>query len=421
MEGLRRTDPRQSGRIRVLVLSRNYPNNVMELLGLWVQGQVREAARHCDVKVISPVPYSPPLPGLPEEYARFRRVARRRREGDVEILHPRFFLGPGYSTHRIEWLLYYAGVHKSVVRVRRDFPFDVIHAHFTYPDGVVAAHLGRYFGVPVVITEQNPWGPWLEKYPGVRRQAIWAARQSACQIAISRAVRNTIEAYTGKLEQLSVIPDGVDGSVFTLGETSGRSADQILFVGVIRPVKGLDVLLKAVRRLVDRGRKVTLLVIGEAFYTAYRQEELRLKKLASDLNLSDHVRFAGKQPFPELVRQMQRSAVLVLPSRSEALGVVLVEALACGTPVVATRSGGPEDVVNDEVGVLTAVDDPGALAQGIEQVLDCQAQYDPARLRAYALQNFGLGSVGQRLLRVYEHVSGRIPEESSVGAAARVP
>src|SRR5690348_12241274 len=79
---------------RVLVLSRNYPNNVMELLGLWVQGLVRESARFCQIKVVSPVPYSPPIPGLPEEYSRFRRVARNRWDGQIEILHPRFLVGP---------------------------------------------------------------------------------------------------------------------------------------------------------------------------------------------------------------------------------------------------------------------------------------------------------------------------------------
>lgn len=98
--------------------------------------------------------------------------------------------------------------------------------------------------------------------------------------------------------------------------------------------------------------------------------------------------------------------------------MVLIEALACGTPVVATRSGGPEDVITNEVGVLTAVDDPIALAQGIEQVLDAHARYDPARLRAYALQNFGLESVGRRLLRVYEQVSQKLRNEASQAAAS---
>jgi glycosyltransferase involved in cell wall biosynthesis len=409
-----------AGAKRVLVLSRNYPNNVMPLLGLWVQGLVRESARFCGLKVISPVPYCPPLPGIPEEYARFRRVARSGWDGDIEVFHPRFLVGPRYSTHQLEWLLYYAGIRKTVARLRRSFPFDLIHAHFTYPDGVVAAHLGRHYNVPIIITEQNPWGPWLDEYPAVRRRSVWAAKQSACQIAISRAVRQTIENYAGNLEQLAVIPDGVDGSVFTLSQGKPeRVANQILFVGAIRPVKGVDILLRALRVLADKGRKINLLVIGEAFYGAYRQEELRLKELMSELKLADQVRFAGKQPLLELVRQMQRSAALVLPSRAESLGMVLVEALACGTPVVATRCGGPEDIVNDRVGVLVPPEDPDALAKAIAHVVDHPERYGAHELRAHALEHFGLESVGRRLARIYEgalSATQRRPGAIEVGA-----
>ena len=88
------------------MLSRSYPNNVTELLGLWVQGVVRESTRFCSVKVISPVPYCPPLPGMPETYSRFRRVVRQRWDGDAEVFYPRFLLGPGYSTPRLNRCLW---------------------------------------------------------------------------------------------------------------------------------------------------------------------------------------------------------------------------------------------------------------------------------------------------------------------------
>jgi teichuronic acid biosynthesis glycosyltransferase TuaC len=395
-------DSAQRDRLRVLVLSRAYPNNVIELQGLWVQRLVRQSAQFCEPKVVSPVTYCPPLPGIPENYSRFRRVERRRWDGPVEVFHPRFVLGPGQTTYTTEWLLYYAGVHKTIRHLRRNFSFDLIHAHFTYPDGVVAAHLGRHYKVPVVITEHAPWGgPWMKQWSGVRERAIWAARQSACHIAVSRSVRSTIESFAGKLENLVVIPCGVDGSEFSLpANRNGRVPDQIVFVGAVRPVKGVDVLLEAMRVLAARGRRLKLVLIGEAFFGAYRQEELRLKQMVSELKLADCVRFAGKQLLPELARSMGQSAALVLPSRAESLGMVLVEALACGTPVVATRCGGPEDIVNDRVGVLVPPEDPAALAEGIEHVLD--HHYDPAILRAHALENFGLESVGQRLSEVYQ-------------------
>lgn len=407
----------------MLVLSRSYPNNVMDVLGLWVRSQVREVSRFCDVKVVSPVPYCPPVPGLPENYTRFRRVARRLQDGSIESIHPRMFIGPGYSTHTTEWLLYLLAVRPTLKAIRRDFPFDVIHAQFTYPDGVAAVHLGRRFGVPVVITEQNIWGPWLNQYPSVRARSIQAAKASACQIAISQAVRRTIEQFAGRLDTLVVIPDGVDGSEFT-PRPAGLTArtDQILFVGAVRPVKGVDVLLRALRVMADHGRSVRLNVVGAAFFNTYQREEGRLKQMVDDLEIADRVHFLGKQPLPQLVRHMQESGAIVLPSRAESLGMVLIEALACGTPVVATRCGGPEDIVNDRVGVLVSPEDPEALARGIEHVLDHRASYEPRQLRAHALEHFGIEYVGQRLLDVYEdavrrHRARARPPSAAVAAS----
>jgi glycosyltransferase involved in cell wall biosynthesis len=397
-----------SDSLRVLVLSRNYPNNVMDLLGVWVRGLVRQAATFCQLKVVSPVPYCPPLPGLPENYARFRRVQRRQWDRDIESLHPRFILGPGYSTHSIEWLLYLTAIRSTIDDLRHEFPFDLIHAHFTYPDGVVAERLAKRYGIPFVITEHNPWGPWMNEHPAVCQRAIRAAKQSAFQIVVSQYVRRTVEQFAGTMKNLVVIPCGVDESEFTLrDEAQIRNSNQILFVGAIRPVKGVDILLRAVRLLSERRREIRLVLVGEAFYGAYEKEERQLRKMVSDLGIADRVRFAGKQVPPELVHSMQESAALVLPSRAESLGMVLVEALACGTPVVATRCGGPEEIVNDRVGVLVPPEDPEALARGIEQVLDRHEAYPPARLRAHAVETFGLNTVGEQLRHVYEEAVRR--------------
>jgi teichuronic acid biosynthesis glycosyltransferase TuaC len=393
---------------RVLVLSRIYPNNVTTTLGLWVRSQVRESAQFCEPKVIAPVPYCPPIPGLPENYARFRRVEPRRSDRGIESFHPRFFTGPALATHPIEWLLYELAVGRTVAALHREFPFDLIHAHFTYPDGVVAARLARRFGVPFVITEHNLWGPWMNEYPGVVRRTIRAARECACHIAVSEAARDRIEQFAGHLKCAVVIPVGVDGLEFTLCESRASiDADRILFVGAVRPIKGVDILIRALRLLVDRGRSTSLTIVGEPFYGTYQKEERRLKALVDQLGLAGRVQFVGKKLPPELTRYMQESAVLVLPSRAESLGLVLVESLACGTPVVATRCGGPEDIVDDQVGVLVAPEDPEALARGIEQVIDQRDRYDPALLRRRALERFGIEVVGRRLRDVYENVIGQ--------------
>jgi glycosyltransferase involved in cell wall biosynthesis len=304
--------------------------------------------------------------------------------------------------HRLEWAMYYLAVRGLVRRLHRRFPFDLIHAHFTYPDGVAGAQLARRYGVPLIITEQVRWRPWMDNYPGVRCRALQAIHQSTFPIAISSMVRDSITHFTGELPSLRVIPDGVDGSVFTLPPSDVRRlADQVLFVGVVRPVKGVDILLRAMRLLVERGNRARLLIVGGCFYENYRREDDRLRQMARDLGLQSHVQFVGEKPLADLVRHMQESAVLVLPSRAESFGQVLVEALACGTPVVATRCGGPEDIVNEEVGVLVPPENPESLAHGIEHVLNHPTRYSPVKLRDYVLRRFSWDKIAQDTAVLY--------------------
>jgi glycosyltransferase involved in cell wall biosynthesis len=385
-----------------LVLSRNYPNDVMPVLGLWVEGLVRHCARQCEVRVVAPVPYCPPLPALSENYTRLRRVPTQEIRDDIPVVHPRFLLPPGYAFHGLESIPYYLAAVRSIDRLRKEFDFDLIHAHFSFPDGWAAACLGRRYGVPVLITEQAPWRPWMDDYKLVRLQALWAARQSRFHIAISRSVRDEIVHFAGESERLRVIPDGVDTSVFTLARNGVRRIpNQILFVGAVRPVKGADILLRAMRLLQDRGRELKLVLVGDPYYGAYRKEYDRLRVLASELGLQADVEFAGRKSQEELVRYMQQSAVLVLPSRKESLGMVLAEALACGTPVVATRCGGPEDIVNENVGVLAPPGDAEALASGIAHVIDNHYRYIPEELRAYAVEHFDWEQIAARVMELY--------------------
>lgn len=388
--------------MKVLVLSRNYPNNVTELLGLWVQRLVCWSARFCDVKVISPVPHCPPWPGLPESYRRFRRVERNRMERGVEIFHPRFVSGPGYSTYELEPSLYLLAVRRLVARLRNTFDFDLIHAHFTYPDGLVAMELGKRYGVPVVVTEHVPWDVWSNRYQKVRQRAGTVAAACFRHISVSSSVLRTVEDVVGKQDNLVVIPNGVDGSIFGGPDiTRARSPGRVLFVGAVRPVKGVDILVRAFRILADRGCPATLDIVGEAFFEDYRKEEARLRRMVVDCGVEDRIHFLGKRRPEEVATLMSESSLLVLPSRAESFGMVLAEALACGTPVVSTRCGGPEDIVSEQVGILVNPEDPVALADAIQSVLDRRVEYAPLKLRTYALEKFGLQPVGERLRQVY--------------------
>jgi glycosyltransferase involved in cell wall biosynthesis len=349
------------------------------------------------------------VPGFPD-YTRFRSIALRRNEDGVEVYHPRLIVGPGYSLYNLEAITYYLGIRRLVARLREEFPFDIIHAHFGYPDGVVGAWLGKRYGVPIIITEHALWRPWMDQYPLVRRLAVAAARQAAFHIAVSQHGKETIAHFTGQSERLRVIPNGVDGAVFsrpTNDPGGGFNPHQVLYVGLIKRIKGIDLLLRAMKKLASERPATRLVLVGGSFYRETRLQEEQFGQLAADLGIADRVTFVGRQPPGVVAQYMRESAVMVLPSRRESFGAVLVEALACGTPVVATRCGGPEDIVNEKVGALVPREDVDSLAGAIKRILDRRREYDPLALRAYALEKFSWERVAQQTIHLYREAIER--------------
>jgi glycosyltransferase involved in cell wall biosynthesis len=147
-----------------------------------------------------------------------------------------------------------------------------------------------------------------------------------------------------------------------------------------------------------------LSVAGGSFYRAYERDAAAVRELVRALGLTDRVHFLGEVAPNDVATLMRRSALLVVPSRRETFSLVTAEALASGTPVVATRCGGPEEIITDDTGQLTEVDDAAALAIAIESTLN--RTYDRAALRRYAIDRFGSGVAAERLGQLYERVTG---------------
>src|SRR5581483_9881172 len=278
-----------------------------------------------DASLVSPVPWCPPLPqvGPLVQYARFRRVLRHEVRGGVVVERPRFLVGPGSSTYMAEARSMARAVESAVERMHAERPFDLIHAHFVYPEGVVAHRLARKLGVPFLITAHAPWTGWLDR-PGVARQAIPAAKAAALLMPVSTSVERTIRAYAGVGPRTRVVPVPVDGELFR-PTGSPRDPDRVLFVGFVNYVKGIDSLLRAMRHLVDRGSSARLVLVGGAHYRNTLRQQRELERLATDLALDGRVTFAGRKPPAEVARLMAESALVVLPSRAESFGAVLVE------------------------------------------------------------------------------------------------
>ncbi len=401
---------RGARRPRVLVLARNYPNNVLPTLGLWTQRLVRASMRSADPTVISPVPYAPPL--LPiDAFAKFRDVLPARPDAECEVFHPRVPIPPGFTFHRYEAALWWPFIRRLADRLHAEQPFDLIHAHFMYPDGVVAARLARRLRIPAVVTEHTGWTRTFDAYPGVKAQVLRALDDVRLVLPVSASLQRNIVDVVGDLVECRVLPNVVDEATFTPAETDGQwDPHQLLFVGLIRHVKGLDVLIRAFAALAARRPKLHLVVIGGSFYRSYQRDEEAVRRLVAELGIEGRMRFAGQCSPAEVATAMRQSALLVVPSRRETFSAVTAEAIACGTPVVATRCGGPEEIITRETGLVVPVEDPAALATGIEEVLDCRATYDPHRLHHSVITRFGTAAIGRQIEAIYDEVVERSTE-----------
>jgi teichuronic acid biosynthesis glycosyltransferase TuaC len=387
---------------RVLVLARNFPNNSFPTLGLWTERLVSASTAVARPTVIAPVPYAPPF--MPSAYfRRFRAIARSRTAGDVTVHHTRVPAGPGQLLHAFDARLALPVLRRKALALHRAEPFDLIHAHFIYPDGVIASRIGEDLGIPVVSSEHAMWRPWLDRHPAVRRQVDRAIPAIARITAVSDALRREIVDIVGDGVPVDLLPNVVDERTFDVARPGeDRDAGQLLFVGLIRNVKGLDVLVRSLGHLLPDHPDLHLSVAGGAFFRGYERDAAEVRRLVTDLGLQDRVRFLGDVRPDEVARLMRTSALLVVPSRRESFSLVTAEALASGTPVVATRCGGPEEIVTPETGVMADVDDPMSLARAIGEALG--RSFDAASLRRQAVERFGSQAAVSRLGLLYTRV-----------------
>ncbi len=282
--------------------------------------------------------------------------------------------------------------------------WQLVHAHVGYPDGAAVAIAARR-RLPFVLTEHATYLARLWADPVVRSRYLAGARAARRIVAVSRVLATQIETEFPELRgRVVVIPNTVDVRAFTPTGPDARDPDELLWVGYRREVKGMPNLLRAFAIVRSRRPSTRLRLVGRSTST---EEEAGWQAMAAELGIADAVRFEGPASRAGVAAAMERAALFVHPSRVETMGVVAVEALAAGLPVVATDSGGVTEVLGAEpsrLGALVPADEPSQLAEAILGGLDRRTTFDPAALRAAVETRFGAPAVAARLVGLYREV-----------------
>ncbi len=328
------------------------------------------AAHPIRADVVAPVPWFPSTAALFGRYADWARIPARESRNGLEIAHPRYLNLPKVGMSLAPATLFLA----SLAHLRRHrIEFDLIDAHYFYPDGVAAVLLGQALNRPVVITARGTDVNLIPKYSVPRRLIRFAARRAAALIAVSQALKDAMAALAIPSEQITVLRNGVDLVAFRPGDRQAMRAKlqldgrTLLSVGHLIERKGHEITIAALSRLPG----YTLLIAGEG------PERQRLDALAVRLGVKDRVRLLGAVPHGELRDYYVAADALVLASSREGWPNVLLEAMACGTPVVASAAwGNPEVVSSEDAGLLMRSRTPQGAAEAIEALfrnLPCRA------------------------------------------------
>ena len=393
-------------RLRILVLSWNYPTPAAPQRGLWVERMCDAAAQAADVSVIVPTPWVPPL--LPvESISRFRRVPSQERRGAVDLYFPRVPGSIEYFTHGFDARLALPQVLSVARRLHKERPFDVIHAHFISPDGVVASQVGKLLGIPVMTSEHAFWTPWLVDQPRVRSQVEAALPGIQLVTAVSEFLRSAIDTFTEGRIETAVLANVVDDLVFTPSPRQ-RDPHELLYVGLIRKFKRVDVLLRALAEARRTVPELHLRVLSAKAFRAYGSDRREMRNLIHSLGLESAVTIVDGSDPPAVAEAMRRCAfVTVSSTRRETFCSVAAEALACGTPLVITRCGGPEEFVTAADGVMVEPDDPAAFADGILAALRRRDTFDTDDMRTRIVARFGRAAWCDRAMATYDRVATR--------------
>ncbi|HYZ61997.1 MAG TPA: glycosyltransferase family 4 protein [Acetobacteraceae bacterium] len=382
--------------IRLLTFSTLFPHAGRPNHGIFVENRLRHLLSTGQVvsTVIAPVPWFPSRSPRFGEWARHAEAGRTELRDGLAIHHPRYALPPRVGMLVAPASLFLSGSAQLRNLVRRGFEFDLIDAHYLYPDGVAAVALGKLFRKPVVVTARGSDVTQFPNYAGPRRMIGWAMAQSAALISVSAGLRQAMLRLGADPEKVTVLRNGVDLRLFraldrdAIRAELGLTGPVLLSVGHLIARKRHHFAIEALARLPEW----RLLILGEG------PERGALEALARRLGVEARVDFKGALPHAVLPRLYNAADVLILASSREGWANVLLEAMACGTPVVASDiPGNPEVVQAAEAGAIVSQNTPECFADTIRALYANRPSREATR--AYAEEfSWDATSAGQLAL-----------------------
>jgi glycosyltransferase involved in cell wall biosynthesis len=378
--------------MRILVLSHQYPRPSSLWSGVFVSEQVAALrVAGIDARVLSGQVVSPMS-------LRTDQIAWVNGPNNVPVAYFGYPIFP--RTWRYAAGLSYATAAGHAVRtIVHDFNFDLIHAHTSFLDGYAASCLKRAFSTPVVLTEHS--GPFSTQHDNlIKRVATKRALESAdAVISVSNFLKSQMVGAYPSLAQRNVmiIGNGINADLFQLAEVpQDRATIEVAWVGGFLPVKQPLLMLRAFAKAWEKQKRLRLTIAGEGPL----QSDMR--NVVCALGIEKVVNWAGSLSRRGIADLMGKSDFIAITSETETFSLVALEALATGKPVLATRCGGPEEIINTpELGIVIEQSE-AALVEGFLLMARSYRKFNPTVLHASAIKRFDYRVISEKLRVVYQ-------------------
>lgn len=353
--------------MKILVFTTLFPNSRMPQHGLFIKARVAALAQKHEVRVVAPVPYFPKWK-VNAKWFLFSQIPIEEEIDGIKVYHPRYLVTPKIGRALYGFLMYFS-LCGFVKNLRRSFDFDLIDAHFLYPDGVAAILLGRRLRKKTILNARGTDLNWYPQFPVIRAQIRSAMEKAEAVTVVTETLQEKALELGIDCGKITVIPNGVDTGTFFFRprDEAKRTLDipdnrrVILAVGHLLESKGFHLLIEALRHVCHQD--IDLVIIGEGEYKE------KLQRLAVEYHLQERVKFPGERPQSELALWYAAADMFCLTSLREGRPNVVLEALACGAPVVSMNQWGLGSLVDAESGILLEGYEPSDIAQAIDLAL----------------------------------------------------
>ena len=389
--------------LRLLTFTTLFPNAARPNHGVFVENRLRHlvATGAVEAAVLAPVPFFPFASERFGEWARHARAPAREERHGLAVWHPRYLAIPRAGMSVAPWLLYRASLGPAR-RLLNDQKFDVIDAHYVYPDGVAAVWLAKTLGLPVVITARGSDVTQLPDYAVPRRLIRAALRRADGLVGVSAALRARLVELGAPPERTRVLRNGIDTALFrppadraATRAALGLTKKTLISVGGLIPRKRHHLTVDALKMLPE----VELLIVGEG------PERAALQARIDAAGVGARARLLGPVPHAELPAYYGAADASVLASAREGWANVLLESMACGTPAIASDiPGNPEVVQTPEAGLILRANTAEGIAEAVRTLLANPP--DRAATRAYA-EKFGWEETSRGQLELFEEIKAR--------------